>query len=58
MRTIAGLREYGGADLHVNGQRLTLSNDEAYNFIIAVADGDLNDVPGIAVRIRHAIKPR
>lgn len=46
------------AFLGVNGKRLTLSNDDAYDFIIAVAAGDLNDVPGIAARIRYAIEPR
>ncbi|QGK68763.1 type II toxin-antitoxin system death-on-curing family toxin [Allosaccharopolyspora coralli] len=46
------------AFLGVNGKRLTLSNDEAYDFIIAVAAGELNDVPGIATVIREAIEPR
>lgn len=46
------------AFLGVNGRRLTFSNDEAYDFIIAVAAGELKDVPSIAVRIGHAIEPR
>jgi death-on-curing protein len=36
------------AFLGVNGIRLTLSNDAAYEFVIAVATGDLDDVTGIA----------
>ena len=32
----------------VNGRRLTMTNDEAYDFVISVATGDLDDVPGIA----------
>jgi death-on-curing protein len=36
------------AFLGVNGVRLTLSNDAAYDFVISVATGDLDDVAGIA----------
>lgn len=36
------------AFLGVNGRRLTLSNDEAYDLIIAVAEGELDDIPAIA----------
>jgi death on curing protein len=32
----------------VNGRRLTLTNDEAYDLVIAVAAGDLDHVPDIA----------
>ena len=32
----------------VNGRRLTLTNDEAYDLVIAVAAGELNHVPDIA----------
>ncbi|GAB3284023.1 hypothetical protein GCM10027563_15460 [Parasphingorhabdus pacifica] len=46
------------AFLGVNGKRLTFSNDEAYDFIIAVASGELDDVPSIAARIRQAVEPR
>lgn len=46
------------AFLGVNGRRLTFSNDEAYDFIIAVATGDLDDVSAIAAPIRHAIEAR
>ena len=33
----------------VNGRRLTLTNDEAYDLVIAVAAGELNHVPDIAL---------
>lgn len=46
------------AFLGINGKRLTFTNDEAYDFIMAVADGELNDVPSIAARIEHAIESR
>jgi death-on-curing protein len=46
------------AFLGVNGRRLTLSNDEAYDFIIAVATGDLDDVSAIAARISPATEAR
>ena len=36
------------AFLGMNGLRLTLSNDEAYDFIIAVATGELDEVAAIA----------
>jgi death on curing protein len=32
----------------VNGWRLTMTNDEAYDVVIAVASGELDDVPQIA----------
>lgn len=34
--------------LGMNGIRVTLSNDEAYDLVISVATGALDDVPGIA----------
>lgn len=46
------------AFLGVNGRRLTLSNDEAYELIMAVAAGQLDEVAAIAERIRAAIEPR
>ncbi len=46
------------AFLGVNGKRLTFSNDEAYDLVIAVAAGELDDVPEIATRIGRAIEPR
>lgn len=38
--------------LGVNGRRLTLSNDEAYDLILAVASGELSEVGEIAKRLR------
>jgi death-on-curing protein len=35
----------------LNGVRLTLSNDEAYELVMAVAAGDLDDVEPIAARL-------
>jgi death-on-curing protein len=32
----------------INGRRLTLSNDAAYDLVMAVATAKLDDVPGIA----------
>lgn len=46
------------AALGVNGRRLTLSNDEAYDLIIAVATGGLDDVAAIAARLRDATEAR
>jgi death-on-curing protein len=39
--------------LGVNGRRLTMSNDQAYDFVIAVAVGELSEVEGIAEVIRR-----
>jgi death-on-curing protein len=36
----------------MNGFQLTFTNDEAYDFIIAVATGELDDVPAIAAVLR------
>jgi death on curing protein len=41
----------------VNGLRLTLTNDEAYELVVAVADGTLDEVEEIADRLAHATKP-
>ena len=35
----------------LNGVRLTLTNDEAYDLVIAVAAGEINDVETIATRL-------
>ena len=35
----------------VNGRRLTLTNDEAYDLVMAVADGTLDSVEEIATRL-------
>ncbi len=41
----------------VNGVRLILSNDEAYDLVMAVAVGDLDDVARIAERLRCSTAP-
>ena len=38
----------------VNGRRLTLSNDEAYDLVIAVAEGTFDAVEQIAARLADA----
>lgn len=38
----------------LNGFRLTLSNDEAYDLVIVVASGELSDVAAIARRLESA----
>jgi death-on-curing protein len=40
------------AFLGLNGRRLTFTNDQAYELIMDVAAGRLEDVPSIAERIR------
>jgi len=40
------------AFLGINGLRLTLSNDHAYELVIAVATGELDDVSSIATILR------
>jgi death-on-curing protein len=42
----------------VNGRRLTLTNDEAYDLIIDVATGKLDTVDEIANRLSTATQPR
>ncbi len=46
------------AFLGINGHRLTLSNDEAYDLVIAVATGALDDVAEIAKVLREPTRPR
>lgn len=46
------------AFLGVNGRRLTLSNDEAYNLVIAVSTGELSEVDEIADVLRSSSEPR
>lgn len=46
------------AFLGMNGRRLTWSNDEAYEFIMDVASGRLDDVPEIAARIASGSEER
>jgi death on curing protein len=42
----------------VNGRRLTLTNDEAYELVMAVAEGRLDDADTIATRLGTATEPR
>ena len=44
------------AFLGINGWRLTLSNDEAYDLVVAVASGDLTDVPVISAVLTSGSK--
>lgn len=44
--------------LGVNGWTLTMSNDEAYDFIIDVASGELTEVSDVADRLRASSKQR
>ncbi len=41
----------------LNGLRLALTNDEAYDLVIAVAAGELTDVDNIATRLGRATDP-
>jgi death-on-curing protein len=40
------------AFLGIDGRRLTLTNDAAYDFVVAVASGQLDEIAEIAARIR------
>jgi death-on-curing protein len=51
---LAGLVAFSG----MNGLRLTLSNDEAYELVMSVAAGELDAVPAIAVVLEHGTEPR
>ena len=42
----------------MNGKRLTLTNDEAYDLVIGVASGRLDDVPAIASVLRSGTQDR
>jgi hypothetical protein len=42
----------------LNGRRLTLTNDEAYNLIMNVAAGHLDTVDDITAILEHATQPR
>ncbi len=42
----------------VNGRRVTLTNDEAYDLIIDVATGQLESVAEITRRLQDATEPR
>ena len=41
----------------LNGRRLTLTNDEAYDLVIAVASGSLDEVEAIAARLAAGSEP-
>lgn len=41
----------------VNGRRLTLTNDAAYDLVIAVATGQLDEVSDIASALTSATRP-
>ena len=43
--------------LGLNDVRLTLDNAGAYDLVMAVASGELDDVPGIAARLGVATEP-
>lgn len=45
------------AFLGINGWRLTLSEDEAYDLIIAIASGELTEVADIADRLARGSQP-
>jgi death-on-curing protein len=42
----------------LNGRRLTLTNDEAYDLVMSVAAGQLDEVDAIAAILRNATQPR
>ena len=42
----------------LNGRRLTLTNDEAYDLVMSVATGEFEDVPVIAARLAAGTGPR
>jgi death-on-curing protein len=50
---LAGLIAFHG----INGHRLTMSNDAAYDLVIAVASGTLGAVEDIARILRRATEP-
>lgn len=45
------------AFLGVNGRRLTLTNDQAYELVMDVAAGELDEITGIASQIRDGSRP-
>jgi len=51
---LAGMIAFHG----LNGRRLTLTNDEAYDLVMAVAEGRLDAVGDIAARLGPATEPR
>jgi death-on-curing protein len=51
---LAGVLAFDG----LNGERLTLTNDEAYELVVAVAAGEVTDVDVIATRLEGNSEPR
>ena len=51
---LAGLIAFYG----MNGRRLTFTNDQSYDFILAIAAGELDDVGAIAAVLAEATEPR
>ena len=51
--SLAGLIAFYG----LNGLRLTLTNDEAYDLVIAVSSGELDDVESIAGQLASVAAP-
>ncbi len=45
------------AFLRINGRRLTIDNDQAYDLIVAVASGELDEVAPIAARLEAGSEP-
>lgn len=45
------------AFLGVNGRRLTLSNDQAYELVMSIASGEMDDIASIAERIATGTEP-
>jgi death-on-curing protein len=43
--------------LGINGLRLTWTNDEAYDFIMSVATGELSEIADIATGLRAGTEP-
>ncbi len=42
----------------LNGRRLIITNDEAYDLVVSVAAGELDSVDDIAAVLQHATQPR
>jgi len=40
----------------INGYRLTMTNDEAYDLIIAIASGEMDDVSAISEALRQRVE--
>lgn len=52
--TLAGAIAFYG----LNGRRLTLTNDQAYDLVISIATGELDTPDAIAAVLRDATQPR